>query len=47
MARDEAVAVVEQLRALERRLMAALVPKDLTDERSAILEVRAGAPYQN
>lgn len=43
MAEDDARAVAAQLPDLEARLLQAMVPKDSSDERSAILEVRAGA----
>ena len=43
MAEDDARAVAALMPDLETRLLAAMVPKDSSDERSAILEVRAGA----
>jgi len=42
LARDEADAIAGRIEELERRLMIQLLPKDSADERSAILEVRAG-----
>ena len=43
MAREEAVTLVPRLAALEEQLKVQLLPKDAADDRSAILEVRAGA----
>jgi peptide chain release factor 1 len=42
MATDELAALREQLAAADRKLALALLPKDAADERSAILEIRAG-----
>jgi len=42
LARDELVALRPRLAELEHRLRIELLPKDAADERSAILEVRAG-----
>ena len=42
LAEEEARALRERLPALEQRVKAALVPKDVDDQRNAILEVRAG-----
>lgn len=43
MADDDAKVIAASLPDLESRLLTAMVPKDSSDERSAILEVRAGA----
>ncbi len=43
MAEDEFQALKERLPGLERDILIRLLPKDAADERSAILEVRAGA----
>jgi len=42
MATVEQAALVEQMPAIERAVAIALLPKDAADERSAILEIRAG-----
>jgi len=42
MAADELSALREQLEVADRKLALALLPKDSADERSAILEIRAG-----
>ena len=42
MASDELAALREQLEVADRKLALALLPKDAADERSAILEIRAG-----
>ena len=42
MAGDEIVAIRERLPAAERHLALSLLPRDAADERSAILEIRAG-----
>jgi peptide chain release factor 1 len=42
MAEEEFLALKERLPALEREILISLLPKDAADERSAILEVRAG-----
>lgn len=42
LARDERVALEERLAGLEREVRKALLPKDAADEKSAILEIRAG-----
>jgi peptide chain release factor 1 len=42
LARDEREALSERIAALEQQLRIALLPKDAADEKSAILEVRAG-----
>ena len=42
MATDELAKLREQLEAADRKLALALLPKDAADERSAILEIRAG-----
>ncbi|HET6376699.1 MAG TPA: peptide chain release factor 1 [Methylocella sp.] len=42
LAEEELQEVRSRLGVLERRLMVALLPKDAADERSAILEIRAG-----
>ncbi|MBW8745580.1 MAG: peptide chain release factor 1 [Sphingomonas sp.] len=42
MAADELAKLREQLEAADRKLALALLPKDAADERSAILEIRAG-----
>jgi peptide chain release factor 1 len=42
MAADELAALREQLTAADRQLALALLPKDAADQRSAILEIRAG-----
>jgi peptide chain release factor 1 len=42
MAADELATLREQLEAADRKLALALLPKDVADERSAILEIRAG-----
>ncbi|MBM3488243.1 MAG: peptide chain release factor 1 [Alphaproteobacteria bacterium] len=42
LAQEERAAVKEKLPALERQLLALLLPKDAADEKNAILEVRAG-----
>jgi len=42
MAREERAALTPRLEALEQQLKVQLLPKDAADERSAILEVRAG-----
>ena len=42
LAGEERLAVSEKLPALERRLSILLLPKDLADEKNAIVEVRAG-----
>ncbi len=43
MAEEEFAALKDRLPALERDIMVLLLPKDAADERSAILEIRAGA----
>jgi peptide chain release factor 1 len=43
MAEEEFLALKERLPALERDILIRLLPKDAADERSAILELRAGA----
>jgi peptide chain release factor 1 len=42
LAREERAALLPRIEDLERRLKVLLLPKDAADERSAILEVRAG-----
>lgn len=42
MARDEVEALKDQVPEAERRLQIMLLPKDVADEKSAILEIRAG-----
>jgi peptide chain release factor 1 len=42
MAADELTSLRQQLEAADRKLALALLPKDAADERSAILEIRAG-----
>ncbi len=42
MAREERATIAPRLEALEQQLKVQLLPKDAADERSAILEVRAG-----
>ena len=42
MARDEVEAIKDQLPEAERQLQIMLLPKDVADEKSAILEIRAG-----
>jgi peptide chain release factor 1 len=42
LARDERAALSDRIAALEQQLRIALLPKDAADEKSAILEVRAG-----
>jgi peptide chain release factor 1 len=42
LAKEERAAAVEKLPAIEHRLNVLLLPKDATDEKNAIIEVRAG-----
>ena len=42
LAEEERAAAVEKLPAIEHRLNVLLLPKDATDEKNAIIEVRAG-----
>ena len=42
LAKEEYENMVGQIKDLEESVVSALIPKDLADERSAVLEVRAG-----